>query len=460
MNEKDLHKYQRRSIAHVLDNTHCALFLEMGLGKTVSTLTAIKHLIYTELEIDKVLVVSPKRVAESVWAQECAKWDHLADLKVSIVSGTVKQRKKALRAQADIYTISRDNIAWLCGLYGGGALPFDMLVIDELSSFKNHRSVRFKALKLVQPSFGRVVGLTGTPAPNGLIDLWAQIYLLDRGDRLGKYISGYRDKFFRPNGSNGSTVYDYKPQKNSEAKIHEAISDICLSMSASDYLDLKETVRNDIDIVFGEDLQHMYNDFEKEKVLELFAENEGEPITAVNATALMVKLQQFANGAIYDGQKAVHEVHNLKIDALKELIEDANGKPVLIAYTFQHDRDRIMHALKKYRPVQLKNDRDILDWNSGKIQVMLMHPASGGHGLNLQHGGNVIVWFSPTWNLELEQQFNARLDRQGQTRAVVINRLIAKKSIDTRIVRKLSGKAVTQSNLMEAVKELKEKYLK
>ena len=461
MNEADLHDYQIAAVEHIMDNTHAALFLEMGLGKTVSSLTAIKKLMFEELEIVKTLVIGPKRVVESVWEAECEKWEHLKDLKVSKIIGTAKQRKEALRKNADIYLISRDNISWLCGLYGGSMLPFDMLVVDELSSFKNPKSIRFKALRGVQPSFKRVIGLTGTPAPNGLIDLWSQVYLLDRGERLGKFITRFREEYFKPGKRNGAIVYKYELAADGEARIHEKIGDICMSMKAKDYLSLPGRIDNVIKIVLPPDIQAKYEAFERDQVLRLFAEQpEDEAITAVSAAALSNKLLQFANGAVYDENKDWHVVHDLKIEALKEIIEDANGKPVLVAYTYQHDMHRIKEALKSYKPVQLKSDQDVKDWNSGKIQVMIMHPASGCHGLNLQAGGHIIVWFGQSWSLELEQQLNARLDRQGQENVVVINKLVASKTMDEDVIKAQESKSAKKDSLMEAVKAKIRKYVK
>lgn len=460
MDKDALHNYQLTSVDHIIDNKHCALFLEMGLGKTVSALTAIDILIYQEIEINNTLVVAPKRVAESVWSAEIDKWEHLTHLKIVKIIGSVKQRKEALRTKADIYTIGRDNVAWLCGQYGGSMLPFDMLVIDELSSFKNPKSVRFKALKNVQPSFKRVVGLTGTPAPNGFIDLWSQIYLLDRGERLGKFIGKYRDEYFKAGKRNGAIIYNYDIMPDSEVRISEKIKDICMSMKAKDYLTLPGRIENIIEVKFDKELQKKYDDFEEEQVLQLFADApDDQVISAVNAAALSNKLLQFANGAVYDNNKDYHVMHDLKIEALKEIIEDANGKPVLIAYSFIHDLKRIMHALSKYKPVKLTTDQDIKDWNDGKIQVMVMHPASGGHGLNLQAGGNILVWFGQTWSLELYQQFNARLDRQGQTNMVIIHKLIATKTMDVKVLNALNGKDKTQDSLMEAVKAIIKKYV-
>lgn len=461
MKYSDLYDYQLTSVDYIINHTHCALFLEMGLGKTVSTLTAIDRLIFEELEVDNVLVVAPKRVAESVWDAEIEKWDHLNHLKVSKIIGTEKQRRKALSEKAHIYIIGRDNIAWLCGRFGGSMLPFDMLVVDELSSFKNPKAVRFKALRRVQPSFKRVVGLTGTPAPNGLIDLWSQIYLLDRGERLGKFISHYREDYFRPGKRNGNIVYTYDLTSDGEKRIHEKIGDICMSMKTKDYLTLPGRIDNIIEIKFTPEIQKKYDDFEREQVLSLFGDNEvKKEITAVNAAALSNKLLQFANGAVYDESKKYHVVHDLKIEATKEIVDDANGKPVLIAWTYRHDMERIMNALRQYKPRELKSDKDIKDWNAGKIQVMLMHPASGGHGLNLQAGGHIIIWFGQTWSLELEQQLNARLDRQGQKNIVIINKLVAHKTIDEDVIKAQKNKRSKQEGLMEAVKARIKKYIR
>ncbi len=457
MNEKNLHGYQHTGKQHVMENKHCALFLEMGLGKTVTTLTAVKSLIFEELEISTVLVIAPKRVAESVWDAEAQKWEHLRGLRFSKIIGSSAERRKALQKKADVYLIGRDNVSWLCGQYGGSMLPFDMLVIDELSSFKNPKSVRFKSLRGVQPSFKRVVGLTGTPAPNGLIDLWSQLYLLDRGERLGKFITGFRDMYFKPGKRNGAIIYKYNLCPDSEKKIHEKVGDICMSMKAKDYLDLPGRIENIIRLVFPKDLQKQYNDFERDQVLQLFSDE--KEISALNAAALSNKLLQFANGAIYDENKNWHAIHALKIEAVEELIEAANGKPVLIAWTYRHDVARLLAALKKYNPRELKTDQDIKDWNEGKIEIMLMHPASGGHGLNLQSGGSRIIWFGQTWSLELEQQFNARLDRQGQEEVVVINKIVVANTMDEDVIASQADKGIIQGGLMEAVKARLVKHL-
>lgn len=451
---KKLHGYQLQAVEHIFSHNKCGLFLDMGLGKTVSTLTAINRLIYEEVEVNRVLVIAPKRVAESVWKQEVAQWPHLQHLKVSVVTGNAMNRKKALQEKADIYTIGRDNVQWLCAQYGGSALPFDMLVIDESSSFKNHASKRFKALKLVH--FSRVVLLTGTPAPNNLIDLWPQIYLLDKGERLGRTIGAFRSDFFSPGRSNGHIVYNYNVKKGSDERIHKAIADICMSMKAKDYLDLPERINNHIKLEMPESLRRAYKAFEKEKVLEIF-ETDAQ-ITSANAAALSNKLLQFANGAVYDSEKDSHEIHTLKLEALEEIMESANGKPVLVAYTYQSDAERISQYLKAYKPKRLETDADIVKWNKGEIQLLMMHPASGGHGLNLQAGGNIIVWFGQTWSLELEQQFNARLDRQGQKQRVIVNKLILKGTMDEDVIAAQERKEKGQNALMEAVKAKIKQY--
>ncbi len=451
-----LHPYQISAVDHILKKMYCALFLDMGLGKTVSTLTAIKKLIFQECEIDTVLVIAPKRVVASVWKQEIEKWQHLKGLKAVIVSGNVSARKSALKEKAHIYLVSRDNVQWLCAQYGGSVLPFDMMVIDESSSFKNHASKRFKALRHIL--FSRVVLLTGTPAPNSLIDLWPQIYLLDKGQRLGKTISSFRSDFFKAGRTNGHIVYNYKVLNGSDERIHNCLSDICMSMKAKDYLDLPERIDNNIVIEMPAELKSKYKYFEKEKVLEIFGSD--DHITPANAAALSNKLLQFANGSVYDTDKVAHEIHTLKLEALEEILENSNGKPVLVAYTYKSDAERILSYLKAYKPKKLEGDQDIISWNKGQIQLMMMHPASGGHGLNLQAGGNTIVWFGQTWSLELEQQFNARLDRQGQTKSVIIHKLILEGSMDERVIASQQGKALTQNALMEAVKAVVKQYIK
>lgn len=458
MNESNLHNYQRTAVEHILQVPKSGLFLDMGLGKTVSTLTAINRLVFEELEVDRVFIIAPKRVATSVWTNELTKWSHLSGLSISRVIGNEKQRKAALAQKAHIYTIGRDNVVWLCGLYGGSMIPADMLIIDESSSFKNPQSMRFKALRRVIASVSRVVLLTGTPAPNGLIDLWSQVYLLDKGERLGKTLTSYRENYFTPGKRNGMVVFNYDIRKDGEELIHQQISDICISMKAKDYLDLPPRIDNYIEVDFDDALHKKYTNFEREMVLELFASD--KEITAVNSAALSNKLLQFANGAVYDENKDYHTMHDLKLDAVEEIIENANGKPVLIAWTYRHDLERMLVRLKKYSPRSLKTEQDERDWNAKKINVLLMHPASGGHGLNLQAGGNIIVWFGPTWSLELYQQFNARLDRQGQTESTIVNHIIAKGTIDNDVIKSLASKDAKQEGLLKAVKARIDKYLK
>lgn len=476
LTENNLHNYQRACVEHIITHPFCGVFVDMGLGKTISTLTAINYLMFDYCEVNSVLVIAPKRVAESVWQEEAEKWEHTRHLRFSKIIGSAKQRISAvMETKADIYIISRDNVAWLCALYGGGKLPFDMVVIDELSSFKSYKSERFKALRGARPYLKRLVGLTGTPAPNGLIDLWPQIYLMDRGERLEKTISRYREKYFRPGQTNGHAVYSYDLMSDSEYLIHKKIEDICISMKANDYLEMPERTDNYIKLKMPEQIKKQYDDFEKNKVLDLFKPEQeyldnadkwvDKPveINAVNAAALSNKLLQFANGAVYGSDEAVRKVypvHDIKLEALKEIIEDANGQSVLVAWTFQFDRDRIMDYLKKYKPRELKTNKDIEDWNAGKIQVMLAHPASAGHGLNLQAGGNLIVWFGQTWSLELYQQFNARLYRQGQKNHVIINHLILQGTHDEDVIRALKNKDKKQNALMDSIKAKIDKYKK
>lgn len=450
MDRRDLHDYQRASVEFIIQHQKCGLFLDLGLGKTVSTLTAIYDLIYDYCEISTVLVIAPKRVAETVWEEEAQKWDHLKCLTFSKIIGDQRERAAALKKKCQIYVISRDNLAWLSNVFHNGALPFDMIVADELSSFKNQKSRRFLALKLAQPFFKRFVGLTGTPAPNGLIDLWPQIYLMDRGERLGKTITMYRQRYFRPGATNGNVVYNYNLLPGAEEQIHKQIEDICISMKADDYLKMPMRTDNFIRLNMPEDIKKGYEKFEEEKMLEL-ADEEGE-VTAINAAAMSNKLLQYANGAVYDESHEAHIVHDLKINALKELIEDANGQPVLVAWAFRFDRDRILEELKQYNPRELKTPQDIKDWNDGKVQVMIAHPASAGHGLNLQAGGSVIVWYGLTWSLELYQQFNARLFRQGQQRPVIINHLYVAGTIDEDVIKAIKRKDKGQNSLLESIK--------
>lgn len=459
MDKSNLHKYQKVCVEHIISHPFCGVFLDMGLGKTISTLTAIEELKYDYCEIDTVLVIAPKRVAETVWEEEAKKWDHTKHLTFSKIIGTERQRLAALKVKADVHIISRDNIAWLCSLYAA-KLPYDMLVIDELSSFKAHQTQRFKSLRLARPWFKRVVGLTGTPAPNGLINLWSQMYLIDRGERLEKTITAYRSRYFRPGASNGYVVYSYNLLSDSERLIQERIKDICISMRAEDYLEMPERIDNFVRVTMPDKLMDAYKKFEQENVITLANEIEEGTTTvnAVNAAALSNKLLQFANGAMYDENKNVVPIHDLKLEALKEIIEAADGKPVLVAWTYQFDRDRIKNYFRSMAPRELKTAEDINDWNAGKVRLMLAHPASAGHGINLQAGGNIIVWYGLTWSLELYQQFNARLYRQGQKQRTIIHHIVTSGTHDEDVVRALKSKDKTQNNLMNSIKAKLELY--
>lgn len=448
MNESDLHPYQRYAVDFIERHRFCGLFLDMGLGKTVSTLTAVKRMIYS-FEVSKVLVIAPKRVAETTWTTEADKWEHLRCLKLSKVIGTEKERAEALGADADVYVINRENVCWLVR-YLNGRMSFDMLVIDELSSFKSHTAQRFKALKSVRYQFSRIIGLTGTPAPNGYMDLWAELYLLDGGERLGKYITRYREEYFHPLISVGAVVYRYGLNAMSDIVISKKISDICVSMKAGDYLQLPKRIDNTINVILTKDEKRQYDRFESEEILKI----NGETITAANAAAVTNKLLQYANGAVYDETKNVHTIHDAKIEALEELVEAASGDPVLVFYSYRHDATRIMERLKKYDPVMLEGEKDISDWNEGKTKVLITHPASAGHGLNLQAGGHIIVWFGVTWSLELYQQANARLHRQGQTKPVMIYHLITKGTMDERVMKAIANKENGQNAMIDAVRAI------
>ena len=458
LKREQMHAYQNKAVEMILDNEYCGLFLDMGLGKTVSTLTALKELLDYGM-IENALIIAPKKVAQVTWSDEIKNWEHLQGMTISVIDGTAAQRKAAMQKKAQVYTVSRDNVVWLVLEHGGTKLPYDMVVIDELSSFKNQASKRFKALRRVRKFIPRIVGLTGTPAPNGLIDLWAQMYLIDEGKRLGKSITQYRDRFFTAGRRNGDIVYEYIPKspiEETEEKISSLIRDICLSMSAEDYLKMPDKlVYYDKVRLSGKDLA-AYKDFEREQVLEFL--NSDTVITAASAAALSNKLQQYANGAMYDADRNVVQLHDEKIEKLKELVEAANGQPVLVAYTFKHDLDKIMKALKEYKPVKLEKPEQIADWNAGKINVLVTHPASAGHGLNLQKGGHILVWYGLTWALELYQQFNARLYRQGQAKPVSIHHIVTEGTVDEKIIRSLDGKDTTQRSLMDAIKEIIELY--
>lgn len=451
LNKSNLHNYQKATVDFIIEHKFCGVFLDLGLGKTISTLTAINELMYDYCEINSVLVIAPKRVAETVWAEEAAKWEHTRHLVISKVMGSENKRLDALKRPADIYVVSRDNVAWLCNVFAS-RLPFDMVVIDELSSFKSHQSQRFKSLRMTRPFMKRVVGLTGTPAPNSLIDLWPQMYLIDRGERLGKTITQYRARYFRPGKSNGYVVYSYDILAGASDMIQEKISDICISMKASDYLDMPERTDNFITVTMSDELKKEYNKFKNDNIIKLIDDNGTTEINAVNAASLVNKLLQFANGSVYDEDKNVHKIHTLKLEALKEIIENSNGQPILVAWTYQFDRDAILKAFSAYKPRQLKTADDINDWNAGNIQLMLAHPASAGHGLNLQAGGSIIVWYGLTWSLELYQQFNARLYRQGQTKHVTIHHIVTSGTYDEEVINAINRKDKNQNRLLDSIK--------
>lgn len=451
------YEYQRTAEQWILDNPYCGLFLDMGLGKTVLTLTALQRMI-DYCEIDRVLVVAPKKVAETTWTTEAMKWDHLQTLKVAKVMGTEKKRKLALAESADIYVIGRDNFVWLVGQYGG-RLPFDVLVIDELTSFKNSKSQRFKAMRVVRPSVQRVIGLTGTPAPNGLIDLWGQMYCIDMGERLGKSVTKYRENYFNSRSWNNIVVRcDVK--KGCDEIIKNRISDICLSMQAKDYLQLPDLLIHTVPVELSPATLGAYNKFEREKVLEFREEHGDEPsnILANSAAGLMNKLSQFANGAVYDAERNVHEIHDEKVDKLVEIVEGANGSGVLVYYQFKHDIPRIIRKLKGYKVAVYEGEKQLIDWNAGKIDVLLAHPASTAYGLNMQQGGHYIVWFGTGWDLELYQQANARLHRQGQKHPVTVYKLIAAHTVDERASAALEDKKVKQQSLLDSLNYLIRKY--
>ena len=444
----ELHDYQKYAVRFIEEHPIAALCLDMGLGKTITTLTAIHNLMFDLFVVRKVLIIAPLRVARDTWSAEIEKWEHLKPLRYSVAVGTEEERIAAIKAEADIYIINRENLDWLVN---NTKFDYDMVVIDELSSFKNHQSKRFKALMKVRPNVKRIVGLTGTPASNGLMDLWAEFRLLDMGQRLGRFIGQYRNAYFKPDKQNGYLVYSYKPLPDAEERIYEKISDVTVSMKAIDHLHMPELLSNEYPVQLSDTEQETYKRFKSELILEM----QDTEITAANAASLSNKLSQLANGAVYDDTGAVIPIHNRKLDALEDLIEAANGKPVLVAYWFKHDRTRIAERLQRLQVSyqEIQSSDSIRNWNAGRLQVGLLHPASAGHGLNLQAGGNVLVWFGLTWSLELYQQTNARLWRQGQqSETVVIQHLITKCTIDERILKALTQKEQTQTALMTAVR--------
>ena len=439
------HDYQRYAAEFIISHPVAALLLDMGLGKTSITLTAINDLLFDRFEVHKVLVVAPLRVARDTWSAEIEKWEHLKNLRYSVVVGMAQERISALLTPADIYIINRENIQWLVE-ESGLPFDFDMAVIDELSSFKNHKSKRFRAFMKVRPKLKRIVGLTGTPAGNGLMDLFAELKLLDMGERLGRLIGQYRNTYFQPDKRNGMVIYSYKPLPDAEQRIYDKISDITISMKAADHLKMPELISLECTVQLSEKEKEKYDQLKKDLILA----TEDNEVTAANAASLSNKLSQMANGAVYSDDESVIEIHDRKLDALEDIIESMNGRPLLVAYWFKHDLERIR---KRFEIREIKSSRDISEWNSGKIPVALIHPASAGHGLNLQSGGSALVWFGLTWSLELYQQTNARLWRQGQTAdTVVIQHIISKGTIDEQIMKALKSKDTTQAALIAAVK--------
>ena len=439
------HDYQRYAAEFIITHPISALLLDMGLGKTSITLTAINDLLFDSFEVHKVLVVAPLRVARDTWSAEIEKWEHLKNLRYSVVIGTAQERISALSTPADIYIINRENIQWLVE-ESGLPFDFDMAVIDELSSFKNHQSKRFRAFMKSRPKLKRIVGLTGTPAGNGLMDLFAEFKLLDMGERLGRLIGQYRNTYFQPDKRNGMVIYSYKPLPNAERQIYDKISDITISMKAADHLKMPKLISAEYTVRISEKEKEKYDRLKKDLILS----TEDNEVTAANAASLSNKLSQMANGAVYSDDESVIQIHDRKLDALEDIIESMNGKPLLVAYWFKHDLERIR---KRFEIREIKSSEDISDWNSGIIPVALIHPASAGHGLNLQNGGSTLVWFGLTWSLELYQQTNARQWRQGQTAdTVVIQHIIAKGTIDEQIMKVLKTKDTTQAALITAVK--------
>lgn len=444
------HAYQQYAVDFIEEHPEAALLLDMGLGKTVITLTAVQRLMHDSFEVSRVLVIAPLRVARDTWPVELEKWDHLRDLTFSVAVGTAEERTAALRADTDICIINRENVCWMAE-ESGVPFRFDMVVIDELSSFKNPQAKRFKALAKLRPKVKRIVGLTGTPSPNGLTDLWAEFRLLDQGQRLGRSLTRYRVQYFKPARFNGNIVYSYAPLDGAEEAIYQRISDITISMNAADYLEMPELISSSCEVQLSDSEMKVYRELQKTFVLETL---EGE-VTAANAASLIGKLSQLANGAVYTDDHGVMPVHDRKLDALEDIIESMNGRPVLVAYWFKHDLQRIRERLKKLKIScqQINTADSIRDWNAGKIPVGLIHPASAGHGLNLQQGGSALVWYGLTWSLELYQQTNARLYRQGQTsRTVVIQHIIAKGTVDEQILSALKKKDTSQAALISAVK--------
>lgn len=443
------HSYQAYCERQIIDNPAIALWLDMGLGKTAISLSAVNELKYNRFEVCKVLVIAPKKVAEATWQDEAAKWDHTKHLKFSTILGSQAKRVRAVNAPADIYIINRDNVKWLVDYYRND-WPFDMVIIDEASSFKSNKAQRWKSLKSIRGHIKRIVELTGTPAPHSLLDLWPQVFLLDQGQRLGKTIGGFRERYFNPDKRDATRVFTYKPKDGAKESVKNLLSDICISMKAEDYLDLPPQIDDMIPVVLDAPAQKAYNKLEKEALLQV----DEQLIDAGSAGVLTNKLLQLCNGAVYDDNHAVVKIHDCKLEAFLELVEALDGQHALVFYNFQHDRDRILAALKKtkLRVRVFTGPRDERDWNTGKIDILLAHPASCAYGLNLQQGGHHVIWFGLNWSLELYQQANKRLHRQGQTDPVIVHQLVTKGGVDEDVVASLQVKADTQETLMQALK--------
>lgn len=435
--------YQQRAIEMIESQESAGLFLDMGLGKTVIALTAIRDMLY-DFAITKVLVIAPLRVAEDTWTREAGKWDHLKGLRIVRILGTEKQRLAALEATGDVYVINRENVVWLCDQLK--AWPFDMVVIDELSSFKNPRAKRFRALRKYMPKDCRVVGLTGTPSSNGLMDLWSEVFLLDRGERLGRTLTSYRMTYFVPGAHYGNVVYEWKPKKGADKAIAAKLSGLCMSMKAEDYIQLPDRIDNEVFVHLGPEEKEAYRRLEKEQVLSL---DSGE-VSALSAAAVMNKLLQLANGSVYDDVGQVIRIHERKLDALEEIADDT-GKPLLVFYHYRHDLDAIRTRFPDAR--QLETSKDIEDWNAGRVTMLLAYPSAAGFGLNLQEGGSVIVWYGLTWSLEEYQQANARIYRQGQKETVIVHNLIAEGTVDEQVMRAIKDKDTSQAALLACLKE-------
>ena len=447
------HDYQSFCIDYLLSHPAAGLFLKPGMGKTSTSLTAAERLMYDRFEVSKVLVIAPLRVAEDTWSRESEKWDHLRHLRISKVLGSEKERLAALSVKADVYCINRENVPWLVKHYGLN-WPFEAVIVDESSSFRNPSAQRFKALRKVRPLIRYIWELTGTPRPRSLLDLWAQIYLLDRGERLGKTMTEYKNRYFTPGRRNGYVVYEWIPRPGAEAEIYAKISDICVSMEAKDYLALPELVTTPRVVPLSPEVRELYEQMEREAVLEL----PEDVIDAGSAAAVNGKLLQIAGGAVYDEDHNVHELHAAKLDVLEDIMEEANGEPVLVAYWYKHERDRIMARFPQ--AVQLKDSESIAAWNRGEIPMLLVHPAGAGHGLNLQDGGHIVVWFGPTYDGELNEQLIDRLYRQGQKETTSVIYLVAEGTVDLDAMASLEAKANGQDAMMKAIKARLEKYRK